>query len=140
MKRIYHTWEKWECYPAGFYEDKPPEGITKIRAEEIYVEVLGDVKLFESILKKIIVEWKYSCEHYLTNDRMNRIAWLGQAAVAYHTRVPSCFRSGYFKLTDIQQQKADKVALKYLNKWLKMRGEKSLTMEGAQSKTEPNLY
>jgi len=22
MTRIYHTWDKWECYPAGFYDNK----------------------------------------------------------------------------------------------------------------------
>ncbi|HEY2023158.1 ParB/RepB/Spo0J family partition protein, partial [Paraburkholderia sp.] len=24
--RILHTWEHWECYPAGFYDDKPKSG------------------------------------------------------------------------------------------------------------------
>lgn len=140
MKRIFHTWDKWECYPAGFYEDVPPKGMSKDEAVQCYISLLTNIPLFESVLKKIIVEWKYSCEHYLSNERMNRIAWLGQAALAYKYHIPSCFRVGYHRLTKEQQRKADESALKFLNKWLKSKKEKPLTMEGAQSRTEPNLY
>lgn len=76
MKRIYHTWEKWECYPAGLYEDKP-KGMTKEEGEVKYRDFLSDLPSFEKALKKIIVDWKFSCEHYLSNPNMNRIAWLG---------------------------------------------------------------
>ena len=31
----------------------------------------------------VIVEWVNSCEHYLSNFAMNRIAWVGQAAMCY---------------------------------------------------------
>jgi len=118
MNRIYHTWDKWECYPAGFYEDKPPDNMTKEEAIQIYINLLTNIPLFESVLEKVINEWKYSCEHYLTNERMNRIAWLGQASLAYKYHIPSCFRVGFHKLTQEQQRKADESALKYLNIWL----------------------
>lgn len=140
MQRIYHTWEKWECYPAGFYEDNPPNGMTKDKAIQKYVDLLTDIELFESVLEKVIAEWKNSCEHYLTNERMNRIAWLGQAALAYEYHIPACFRVGYHLLSEEQRRKADESALKYLNKWLELYGEDPLTMEEAQSKTIPDLY
>ena len=140
MERIYHTWDKWECYPAGFYEDNPPKGMTKEQAIQKYVDLLVDLDLFAEVLERVITEWKNSCEHYLTNDRMNRIAWLGQAALAYHCHIPSCFRTGFHLLTPEQQKAADKMALKYLNLWLQRRGEPPLKMEEAQSKTIPNLY
>ena len=92
--RVFHTWEKWECFKAGFYEDRPPKGMTLDQGEEKYREFLSDLNAFESALQAITAEWKYSTEHYLTNDRMNRIAWLGQAAMAYAYGIPSCCRSG----------------------------------------------
>lgn len=140
MKRIYHTWEKWECYPAGFYEDKAPEGMTKEECVQKYKGLLSDSKLFGSVLLKIITTWKYSCEHYLSNERMNRIAWLGQAALACAYNIPASFRVGYHLLSNKQKKKADLIALKYLNIWLISRKEKALTLKMAQSKTEPNLY
>lgn len=140
MERIHHTWDKWECYPAGFYENNAPGGMTRDAAEKFYCNFLSDTQLFESCLQRVIVEWKNSCEHYLTNDRMNRIAWLGQASVCIHAGIPAKFRGGYNLLTPKQQHIADESALKYLNKWLVSRGERELSWDEAQSKTEANLY
>jgi ParB-like chromosome segregation protein Spo0J len=120
--RILHTYDKWECYPAGFYELQLPEGMTKEDCERIYAELLSDIPLFENVLKRVIRLWKKSCEHYLTNDTMNRIAWLGQAALCYKYGIPSCFRNGYNLLSKKQQEQADLTALKYLNIWLKRNG------------------
>jgi hypothetical protein len=139
-ERIQHTWEKWECYRAGFYENQPPEGMSKEDCENKYRELLMDTSLFGKCLYKIINEWKFSCEHYLTNPNMNRIAWLGQAALAYKYKIPAIFRGGFNLLTDEEKQKADEKALEYLNKWREKRGLSELSMEEAQSKTEPNLY
>jgi hypothetical protein len=140
MKRIYHTWEKWECYRAGFYNTQPPKCFDESSCQEVYRDFLSDCELFGAILGKIIVEWKNSCEHYLTNENMNRIAWLGQAALAYHYGIPSRFRGGYNLLTDEQKKNADLKALEYLNVWLGRNGHETLTLEAAQSKTEANLY
>lgn len=138
-KRIYHTWEKWECYPAGFYEEKP-NGMTQDEGEEHYRAFLSDLAQFESALNEVISTWKNSCEHYLTNERMNRIAWLGQASVAQALHIPSCCRGGYNRLTDSQKAAADGLALTYLNKWLVSRGQSEVTLEEVQSKTEADLY
>lgn len=116
--RIFHTFDKWECHKAGFYKSKK-EDWTNEQCEQEYVRILSNPDLFSSILEKLIVEWKYSCEHYLTNKSMNRIAWLGQASVCYLSGVPSSYSSAWFKLTDEQQKQANEVAYKYLNIWLK---------------------
>jgi ParB-like chromosome segregation protein Spo0J len=115
--RIFHTYDKWECHKAGFYASKK-SGLTNEECEEQYQKVLGDPELFRSILEKLIIEWKYSCEHYLTNKSMNRIAWLGQAAVCYHSGVPSRYSPAWFKLTPEQQEVANQIAHEMLNKWL----------------------
>ena len=140
MERIYHTWDKWECYPAGFYENNPPGKMTTTEAEEFYRAFLADISLFESCLQRVITEWKNSCEHYLTNEKMNRIAWLGQASVCIHAAIPSRFRGGYNLLTPEQQQLADKTALKYMNIWFVANGYSELTIDQVQSRTEANLY
>lgn len=139
-KRIYHTWDKWECYPCGFYEPKPPKGMTESECQEAYRSFLDDDDRFREGLDMVVGFWPKSCEHYLTNENMNRIAWLGQSSMCIMTGVPSRFLGGFFLLTDEQQAKANATALEYLNKWLASRGDGPLTLDAAQSKTEMNLY
>ena len=141
MDRIYHTWDKWECYPAGFYETKPPsKSLTTQDCKQAYADFLADLVRFENAMIGVISEWPNSCEHYLSNERMNRIAWLGQSAMCWETRIPAVFCGGYFLLDEHQRMAADNAALDALNLWLQSRGEPALTMEEAASKTQANLY
>lgn len=137
--RIYHTWEKWECYKAGFYNERC-DGMETEQGEEMYREFLADLDRFRAALEVVTSEWKYSCEHYLTNERMNRIAWLGQASVAQALGIPSLCRGGYHRLTDDQKQAADALALEYLNKWLVANGRDAVDYEKAGGRTEAELY
>lgn len=139
IKRIFHTWDKWECYPSGFYENSLT-GKTKDECEEEYRLFLSDLNRFEDALCRVVSEWKNSCEHYLSNEKMNRIAWLGQASLCIETKIPSCFRSGYFLLTKDEQKKADELALKYLNLWLVNNGYDQTDMEGAGVSSTANIY
>lgn len=135
--RIYHTWEKWECYKAGFYDESPSN---QEEGEEKYRLFLSDLGAFEAALLGVTDQWKNSCEHYLTNDRMNRIAWLGQASVCFALGVPSCCRGGYNLLTETQKAEADELALKYLNIWLSDHGRDAVTFEQAGGRTKAELY
>jgi len=141
MTRIYHTWDKWECYPAGFYDNKAKDRtLTDDQCREMYAEFLKDTFLFECVLAIIINSWVNSCEHYLSNENMNRIAWLGQASACHHLGIPSRYRAGFYLLSEDEQLTANITALAALNMWLVARGEPPLTLDEAQSKTEANLY
>jgi hypothetical protein len=135
VKRIFHTWDRWECYPAGFYELSVP-GKTDDECRGIYHRFLASEQSFVGGLEIVLGNWKNSSEHYLSNERMNRIAWLGQAAACAATGIPAKYRSGYFLLTRDEQKAADLVALRYLNKWLGWRGESSVNLEQAGVNTE----
>lgn len=137
--RMYHTWDKWECYRAGFYAERPA-GMTNEEGEAKYRDFLADLPAFRASLEIVVGEWKFSCEHYLTNDRMNRIAWLGQAAVAQALGIPSVCRGGYNMLTKEQQSAADALALEYLNKWLQQSGREAVDYKQAVGRTEAELY
>lgn len=130
--RIFHVYEKWECHKAGFYANSKP-GMTKGQCEAVYADFLTDIERFSKALKCVITEWKHSCEHYLTNVAMNRIAWLGQASVCYAEGIPSVFRGGFFLLTEEQQKRANETALVYLNEWLTTNGRPPVSMEEAYS-------
>jgi hypothetical protein len=72
---------------------------------------------------------------------MNRIAWLGQAAMCYATGIPSKYRGGFNLLTERQQQKANEIALIYLNKWLKNNDRDEVTLiEATGQERQMDLY
>ena len=117
MERIYHPWDKWECYKHNFYG-----GVLDYQKDntlELYASLLKNLPQFEEALKVVTTEWKYSCEHNLTNENLNRIAWLGQASCALVFNVPhTVSMPGYNLLTPSEQQAADNLAKKYLDKWI----------------------
>lgn len=138
--RIFHTFDKWEAVDYGFY-DQHHKTLTNTQCEYKYKQLLSDEDEFDKILHKVISEWKYSCEHNLTNKSLNRIAWLGQAAVAYKYNVPSKYSGGWALLTEQEQEKANRVAFSHLNRWLKDNGLESISYEEAlQTDRQVELY
>ena len=115
--------------------------MSRHECEKAYCDFLSDSKRFESALQGVVSEWKHSCEHYLTNKAMNRIAWLGQAAMCYATGIPAVYRNGFNLLTKTQQEKANNVALKWLNIWLSRNSRNQVEMDEAMGKErQMDLY
>ena len=138
--RIFHTFEKWECHKAGFYASKK-EGMTADQCENAYFQYLSNDGEFRKGLKGILDNWINSCEHYVTNKAMNRIAWLGQAAMCYSTGVPSKYCAGFNLLSKEQQEKANETALEYLNYWMAKYNREPITMNEALSiGRQVNIY
>lgn len=137
--RIFHTYDKWECHKAGFYASSVP-GLTKAECEEAYRSFLASPDRFERGLQRVLAEWPNSCEHYLSNESMNRIAWLGQAAMCIETGIPSAFRGGFFLLSADEQQQANELALLFLNEWLTGHDRDPVGMDKALSSNQSDLY
>jgi hypothetical protein len=69
-------------------------------------------------MKRVVNEWKYSCEHNLSDMTQNRKAWLGHAACALALLCPEdIVRSAWGFLTRTQQSKANWQAEKNINIW-----------------------
>lgn len=130
--RVFHTHDKWECVKAGFYSSTV-EGKTKEQCKLEYAEFLSNTEQFAAALKDVFRLWPTSCEHYLTNIAMNRIAWLGQASMCIARGIPSQFCSGFNLLSEEQQEAANETALTALNGWLESRGMAAVDMHEALS-------
>ncbi len=130
--RIFHTYDKWECHKAGFFNTKK-DGSTEAECKESFKAIMRDIPRFSGYLNAVINEWKFSCEHYLTNKAMNRIAWLGQSAVCYGDSIPSKYSGAWFDLTDEEQNAANEAALAALNKWQSTNGIDNIGMREALS-------
>ena len=86
MERIYHRYENWECFKAGFFRNV--SGEEKKELAKKVIELFEDSKQTELFMKKVIENWIYSCEHNLTNLSLNRVAWLGQSACCLFAKIP----------------------------------------------------
>lgn len=141
MDRIYHTWDKWECYPAGLYDSRARDrSLTDEQCREAYATFLRDSGRFRMALAGVLSDWPTSCEHYLSNVNMNRLAWLGQASLCYATGIPANYRGGFNRLTSDEQRRANTVALEALNWWLTEHGEPEIGLDDAKSRTQMDLY
>lgn len=139
-ERIFHTYDKWECEKAGFYKQNV-DGMSALECQQSYRDFLADLDRFRSAANSVISEWEHSCQHYLTNFAMNRIAWIGQAAMCYETGIPSKFCSGFNLLSEEQKEAANMVALDVLNDWLLQNGRDPVDMETAlNQKNQVELY
>lgn len=137
--RVFHTFDKWEAVNAGFFAP----GIKnrdKAECEQEYGVFLADELRFGEGIEKVFKEWPNSCEHNLTNSSMNRIAWIGQAAACAALGLPSAYRAGFSHLPKEQQEKANNVALRYLNLYLENKKLKPVTMDQALSARESDLF
>jgi hypothetical protein len=114
--------------------------MTAEQCEHEYYLLLSDEAEFREALGHVISEWINSCEHYLTNNSMNRIAWLGQASLCYAKQIPSTFRGGFHLLSSEQQLRANQIALEYLNKWLVSHGMNEVTLEEGLTDRQTTIY
>lgn len=137
--RVFHTFDQWECYKAGFYATKL-DGVSMEDGRSRYRDFLSDLPRFRIGLEGVIEEWKNSCEHYLTNESMNRIAWLGQAAACYTEGLPSLYKGGFNLLSPDQQEAADSLAHEYLNKWLSANGKEPVDIDDARTVRQMDIY
>lgn len=117
MRRIYKRWDEWECFKNGFYETIAPANYTPDSARLAYAEFLSDIPRFQSAMRRVVSEWPNSCLHFLTNTEINRIAWMGQAAMCIETGVPSVFRGGFKLLSGAKQKAANKAAEEAIKQW-----------------------
>lgn len=117
MKRIYHHWETWECVKAGMYAGS---SLDFDKATSDYAAFLSDTPRFQAALMRVLAEWPISCEQFLSNESINRIAWLGQASMCIETGIPRAFRGGFKLLSDTEQRTANRTAEDALRQWLRV--------------------
>lgn len=113
MEQICHPYWDWEDYRNGFYAklDK------SLEPEKIHlaVNLLSNELLFYSVAKEMLLKWPKSTEQNLTDDSINKRAWIGQSACCYSESVPEYLtREAWGQLTETQREKANSVADKVI--------------------------
>jgi hypothetical protein len=114
MKQVYHHYEKWEDVKHGFYDMKKDFDLSLI------VSMFNCQETTNILMNRVIDEWKYSCEQNLTNQSINQIAYIGQAASCLYCGAPSILTMKAWNLLDCEtRERADKQANNCIIKWKK---------------------
>lgn len=131
MERIYHPYELWEDWLNGMWRKE-----SKSYDEEninAVIEFTGDHVLYGEAMFKVIDRWKYSCEHNLSNNSINKKAWIGQAACCIEKGWPEYLvRRAWWQLTEKQRNLADKQALKAIKEWERRQRLKNTSKHGSK--------
>lgn len=136
MKRVYKPYWEWECFHAGMYETTPPDGMKADEAKEAYAVFLRDIPRFDAAITRVFKEWPKSCDNFLTNTSINRIAWIGQSSMCIETGVPEFFKSGFQLLSNSERNAANKKAKERLDEWTFTKCQKDMYENGLFEDTE----
>jgi Fe-S cluster biosynthesis and repair protein YggX len=114
LKRVYHHIDLWEEVKHNMWGE-----VDDVKsALQQAINFTSDYKLYGYYMMKVVKEWKYSCENALTDDLLNKKAWLGHCAVALALRIPEDItRKAWRFLTDEQRLLANEEAERAITFW-----------------------
>ena len=117
MDRIYHPFWKWEDYKSGFYDNC--SGDIKKTYQSKIIEMFSSESLTYDFMLKVIYEWRFSCEHNLTNNSINKIAYIGQSACCIYCGAPSTVTMETWNKVPLEfQERANKIAESVIKIWM----------------------
>lgn len=116
MKQIYHPYWLWEDYKAGFYDNVAGEQ-KKILMNKV-LEMFNSKQLTKENMFFVVNNWKYSMEHNLSNNAINKIAYIGQSACCNYAGIPnSITMEMWSKLSKEVQERSNNIAIEAIELW-----------------------
>lgn len=116
MTRVYHHYEALEEYRSGMW--RIARGLERAGFIRASADLMRQPQAFGEAMMRALEEWPLSCEHNLTAENTNRIAWLGHAGCCVGVQSPEeCTRLGWHTLSQSEQDEANRVAGEVLAEW-----------------------
>jgi len=112
--RVYHPVSAWEEVLFNMWG----EATCNKTAMEQAIGLTSDHKEYGGYMMRVVKEWPVSCENALTDNSLNKRAWVGHAACALAINCPEDItRKAWGFLTDGQQLLANKAADRAICWW-----------------------
>jgi hypothetical protein len=117
IDRVYHHYERLEEFQCGMW--RIVRGEQRMANAKSAAGLMRDSVRFASAMRRALAEWPVSCEHNLTAEDTNRLAWLGHAGNLLGVGSPEeNTRIGWHMLTQDEQDEANRTAQVVLDEWL----------------------
>ena len=118
MVRVWHPYWLWEDWKAGMWRKVSADERKSMLKKAI--EFTGNHELYGQYMLRAVREWPIACEHNLTEEAMNRLAWIGHAATCIAIDCPEDItRQAWGYLTQQQRDDANRQAEIALNEWMR---------------------
>jgi hypothetical protein len=131
INKIYHPFWLWEDYKAGFYKSCSKKD--KEEKKHLVSNMFSDYGLTMCYMNKVVNTWFFSCEQFLTNESINKVAYLGQAACCLYGGVPNLITMNVWSsLDDNIRDRSDFLAKRIIKKWELKRKLKNTLKNGSQ--------
>jgi len=115
-ERIYHHYGDLEEYHGGMW--RILRGEERKQFITAAADLMRDPSRFRACMARTLEEWPNSCEHNLTAENVNRIAWLGHAGCCIGVNSSEeATRAGWHTLNQAEQDEANRVAKEVLDIW-----------------------
>lgn len=127
-KRIWHPYWKWEDMQAGMWRLVSAKEEAASYLKEA-IAFTGNARLYGDWMLRVVEEWPYSCEHNLTDQSLNKQAWIGHAACCLARGCPEQItRQAWSLLSDEARIAANLRADEAIKEWSTRYAEKNQRM------------
>lgn len=118
MQKTWIDARLWEEVAAGMWEPSPPNDFCEKQA----LQTMRSEQFYEGMLM-VIDLWDKSCINSLTDQNINKVAWLGQASMALICGCPQhVTRKLWAMLSPLERKKANAYAKRAISSWYKRNG------------------
>lgn len=115
IKQVFYHFSKWEDFKAGLYNSSCERFEEKVN---LSVELLSSQEAFYTVAVEMFKKWPYSAEQNLTDNSINKNAWIGQASCCFNHQAPDyTTKEAWWKLDEETRAEANNTARKALRKW-----------------------
>lgn len=109
MKQIFHPYHLWEDWQNGMWRNETAE-YEDLHLPSI-ISFTGDHLEYGAAMIEVVEQWFYSVQHNLTDNSINKRAWIGHAACNLKFGWPEYLvRMAWNQLSEQQQVLANKMA------------------------------
>ena len=114
--RVYIPYWDWEDYKNGMWRKLTKQDFELMLYKAI--EFTGDHVKYGNAMGEVLNKWNKTMLNTLTNQSVNKRAFLGHCACSYAFNCPEYVtRAAWKQLTERQRFLADEIAQKHINKW-----------------------
>jgi hypothetical protein len=116
LNKAWYPFWAWEHWQHGFFGG-PSQILSVAEAEDLRMEFFREPNLFEKTALELFIEWPVCVEHFMTDQEINRVAWLGQVSSFYCHGLSEQYSYVYNKLQKTEREKNNKLAKDLINEW-----------------------